>query len=741
MINSWLTCGVGRSGTSVVHTFLRALAKSAGQDRASLYEPYLWRGAHGTEGGHSETDIDFRKTSSINVSGLMSHLVTPLFLEGDAGSIHDGFADSIFSCETPIVKMIRGCGRLGYFLQRFENLKTVFVLRNPVDCINSQLGAFSFFGDEFHPSDSARFKAELGISEEWRCESEVSSNWWRFMNEAALKACRTNPDRAFVLPYEAIKTNPAGVSSALAKFFDIESATDAASIFEKPVGDITKKVFLRQDDLDLLHPLCKDYFENIEELSSVSLGKPTAEVFENVLARYEKIAPGSFTAPIARDFTGLRIRHHLTHDRARYAVEKNELSGALTSVQQQLKNTQKALSEQRQELNAALRQAKNTQSNLLEAKESIQLYEVEVAELLEAKRTLEKNNAALNDRISYLEWVLAPRLRSIVEMRAFRYVLKERKRIQLGRRAEENKPTGSSEQAKSQVDAAAVEREQAVYTNRPSIYDEYLVKRPLGIAVFGHTREEEFRNTLLSLDKQGAIQDVIVFIDGDQGRPQLRRAIERVEKVAESFEVKDIRRNRGNFGFRKMMLTAMRDMIADYDRMLFLEDDCFPTGAALRGFSKELDSIEKDPAVFSVYGHPFLVRAERPGHFFSRFQGWGWATTAEKLKPVWEKLLDCYLMSERDYLKFVEKHLTDEIRKQIDVTPGRNPSATIEKFFAWDETVCLLTAINGMAHLCASERIVYNCGFGASAAHFGNSVEYRKPPYNMVSPDEVWEYF
>jgi hypothetical protein len=126
---------------------------------------------------------------------------------------------------------------------------------------------------------------------------------------------------------------------------------------------------------------------------------------------------------------------------------------------------------------------------------------------------------------------------------------------------------------------------------------------------------------------------------------------------------------------------------------------------------------------------------------FGRFQGWGWATTSEKLEPFWRRLMDLYLLTETEYLSFIEENLTKDLLKKIDITPGRQPSATLTKFFAWDETLCMLTAMHGAKHKRSDHRIIYNCGVGDSSAHFTKIDYYRKPPFNMVSPNHVWDYF
>jgi len=361
---------------------------------------------------------------------------------------------------------------------------------------------------------------------------------------------------------------------------------------------------------------------------------------------------------------------------------------------------------------------------------------------LEAEHALSKFRADLTplknelestkERLEFFETLLAPRLKSVLTLKPLRYVIAERNRK---KRAEQEIDPIEPALHQPRADAdTAIER-----SRNPTAYDDYEIRKPIGVALFAHDRANDLRQVLESLTLQSAIKDTTVFIDGDQGRPLKRAAVDEVERVAREFAIPRIRRNYGNLGFRKMMVITMREMMSQYERILFLEDDCFPTSAAIKGFSFELDQIDDDPSIFSVYGHPFLVEGE--GEQFTRFQGWGWATTAEKLRPIWERLLNCYLMSEAEYLDFVQKSLTPDIRSRIDVTPGRQPTSTLEKFFAWDETVCLLTAMEGMTHRRSKERIIYNFGAGEGSTHFHGTDWFRRPPFNMIERDEVWRHF
>ncbi|NGO56109.1 hypothetical protein G6N73_34970 [Mesorhizobium camelthorni] len=270
-----------------------------------------------------------------------------------------------------------------------------------------------------------------------------------------------------------------------------------------------------------------------------------------------------------------------------------------------------------------------------------------------------------------------------------------------------------------------------------TVFDEN--DRDFGVAVFGFNRPDLMEGVLTSLGHQKMLGRVHVFIDGDQGRPHARAIINEVADVAARFPVRAIHRRAGNLGFRKMMLQAMTIMSDRYDMMLFLEDDCFPTRDCCRIFRAELGLIAKQDDVFSVYGHPFGLPNET--EYFTRFQGWGWGTTSAKLKPVLSDLVRCYWMDEADFLAFTHEAMTEEILQRIDVTPGRQPSVTLKRFFAWDETTCLLTALRGMKHKRTAVRVIHNCGAGSAGSHFTKVEHYRKPPFNMIAADEVWDHF
>ena len=263
--------------------------------------------------------------------------------------------------------------------------------------------------------------------------------------------------------------------------------------------------------------------------------------------------------------------------------------------------------------------------------------------------------------------------------------------------------------------------------------------KDFGILVFGHTRASILGDLLESLDRQGAIEYVDAWVDGYQGKSDLKNKVQITHKVIDNYNVGVRRYHHGQLGFRKMMLQAMQSAVNNYKHIIFLEDDCFPSREAVAVFRQELETYENDPEVFSIYGHHFGM-AEENG-VCSRFQGWGWATTSDKLAPFVTRLIDCYSMSESDFRKFTHDAMTNEVVERLDVTPPRLPTDTLRKFFAWDETLALLTAMEGLNHRPTPQRVIFNCGLGEGSAHFAEHDIFKNPPFNMVSPANVWDVF
>ena len=208
--------GVGRSGTTALYHNLRTCFGILGETPALHYEPYLW---------HAEPpapEPDFDSTGSLSPLGIAAHCGEPLFSTSAQHEITALFLRSLEAGGGPaLLKFIRACGRMQILLDAWPDARVVFIFRNPASVVNSVLRLFSFFGDEFHPTDTDRFCQETGLSKpEFLAEAYAVRQllYWRHMNAAALETARANPARVLPISQEALAADPATTMRAVCSF-------------------------------------------------------------------------------------------------------------------------------------------------------------------------------------------------------------------------------------------------------------------------------------------------------------------------------------------------------------------------------------------------------------------------------------------------------------------------------------------------------------------------------------------
>ncbi|MBK5293842.1 MAG: hypothetical protein JJE04_19465 [Acidobacteriia bacterium] len=258
-----------------------------------------------------------------------------------------------------------------------------------------------------------------------------------------------------------------------------------------------------------------------------------------------------------------------------------------------------------------------------------------------------------------------------------------------------------------------------------------------GILVIAHTRPSHLAAVLESLRRQNATRFVQLWIDGHQSKQRYIRSVTECQEVAAQYPEVSLTALNGNLGIDKLMLDALSSMCSRFEEIIVLEDDCFPTANAIASFSSALAGIRDLPEMFSVYGHHFLVPGE--DDFFPRFQGWGWATWSHKLIPLLSQAKQCLAMSEPEYIRWVAPLLTDDVRARLSATPGRYPPA--EHYFSWDALFAALTASRRLCHRRTPTRVIFNCGIGKDGMRFPYADKFRRPPFNMISVEEVWDHF
>lgn len=261
------------------------------------------------------------------------------------------------------------------------------------------------------------------------------------------------------------------------------------------------------------------------------------------------------------------------------------------------------------------------------------------------------------------------------------------------------------------------------------------------ILVLAFNRPGHLRSVLDSIQLQGRIGDVHVWIDGTQSRADFGTANVACAEVAQGYPVAEVRAHLGHRGMARQMLNALEHLSARHDRLIILEDDCFPLAGGLAAMEGELAATKDRPEVFSVYGCHFGLEPADDLDF-TRFQGWAWAAHSDRIHDILPELRRLFLLSEADYVAEVATRLTPAVRDRLDRTPKRDVLKVLGKFFSWDATIALITAERRMLHRRTPRPAAVNTGIVEGSGHFHSNEPFlRKPPMNMIRLEEAWDRY
>ncbi|WP_160973678.1 hypothetical protein [Thalassovita mangrovi] len=262
-----------------------------------------------------------------------------------------------------------------------------------------------------------------------------------------------------------------------------------------------------------------------------------------------------------------------------------------------------------------------------------------------------------------------------------------------------------------------------------------------GILVTGYNRPGHLESVLSSLQKQGHTDKTHVWIDGTQKRSEYADVAAKSVQVARQFPVREVVETRGHLGIEKLMLDALDQMSQRYRSVLVLEDDCFPLQNGVDRFRKALAEVADRPDVYSVYGHPFGTEPENERDF-TRFQGWGWAAHSDQIQNLLPELKRLFMLTEAEYLDYIATNMTDDIRRRLHRTPGRDVLNVLKMFYSWDSATSFVTARRRLLHRRTEPKAVVNTGIIEGIGHFTqDSQRLRNPPLNMITLEEAWDHY
>jgi hypothetical protein len=285
-----LVTGVGRSGTTMLYQQIAKILQLHFKTRQFSYEPYLWDINTPLVGGNTFG------MEQLSAFGMYVHQATPLFIQpGKSNELHDRFVRHLFEPRIPgvqidayLAKIIRGSGRLHEYIRLYPDIKIVACLRNPIDTINSSLGMFSFFGEEFHKSDKARFREEAakrGVE----LPSELShaswsGHWWREFTEATLTAAQDHPHNILPFIYEAYLWDKDAWIRKLGEFLGLDAEEGFEIGLSKQAGAKISSTHLLNTDIDEIYPHFDFYKQNC--MTGVMPDPQIEEFEEKTFLRY-----------------------------------------------------------------------------------------------------------------------------------------------------------------------------------------------------------------------------------------------------------------------------------------------------------------------------------------------------------------------------------------------------------------------------------------------------------------------
>lgn len=257
----------------------KALTRMSGQKVRSVYEPFIWQ-TDLFDRPYEECAGLFGKTSSVNITGIHSHLSIPLFT---SDSLNPHVAESEFfqqftpseSEKVQLFKIIRGNGRMGLFRALNPNARFLVFIRNPLACVNSVKYKFDYFGSDFYPSDLERFYSELndaGKSTPGPAQAAWAENQAEYvyqMNAAAVEFSLTDP-LTMLIEYDEFSGNKSRTSAAISEFLGWPDTQQYSKFFSQTIGPETSGIMLSEAEFESI----ASYATRHSELCSLFQGEP-----------------------------------------------------------------------------------------------------------------------------------------------------------------------------------------------------------------------------------------------------------------------------------------------------------------------------------------------------------------------------------------------------------------------------------------------------------------------------------
>ena len=280
--------GIGCSGTTMIYSLLQSIySKLYQDDYYSTYEPFIWDKEKFNLPYEKYIGL-FGKINSISIEGIYNHLNTPMFVDKQSSA---DYKDSAFfrhfsptqgPGQPHLAKFIRANGRMALLRALNPRARFLLVIRNPVDNINCVKHKFSFFGEDFHPSDFPRFceqlqqEKKLVLNQKNAGWAQRQAEYCYQMNRVALQFAASDKNTR-VLEYDSFTQNLQAAVLEVCKFLNTPFSDHYVEGLQRPVGPTTTSRALSQSEYEAILRY-DNLYSSLCEQSGVRRGKDTNDI-------------------------------------------------------------------------------------------------------------------------------------------------------------------------------------------------------------------------------------------------------------------------------------------------------------------------------------------------------------------------------------------------------------------------------------------------------------------------------
>ncbi len=287
--------GVARSGTTALYSLVQEiLLGQSGESVDFIYEPFLWEKDVFND-KYNKVTKNFKYMDSISIEGIYQHLKLPLFITDPGKYEKNEYLNEVFQTNNRhsciLVKFVRANGRILLLERICPGCKFIFIIRNPIDVINSAIVRFSLYGSEFHKDDFKRFVKEVNsvygeMIEEGGIKFQVEKEvlYWYYMNRFAFETLKELKKKTLIICYEDYVSHRKLWVDRICDFLGIQRKEKYYEFSEAQGGSSTKTVNLDKFELQLL----AGYMDKYKELLK-SQGIGNNINFNEIMAKYKNL--------------------------------------------------------------------------------------------------------------------------------------------------------------------------------------------------------------------------------------------------------------------------------------------------------------------------------------------------------------------------------------------------------------------------------------------------------------------